>query len=414
MNPPPEFSAAASRPVSDEPAATLNQRLAHELGELESRSLRRSLRALPSAGKRVVVDGQELLNLAGNDYLALAEHPRLKAAAVQAIERLGVGSGASRLVAGHLELHERTEAEFAAFKHAEAALIFPTGYTANLAVLTTLPRPGDLICQDKLNHASLIDAARYSAAGVRTYPHVDHAKLERLLKQHAEQSPDAERWIVTDSVFSMDGDVADLPGLCGLAERYRAVLIVDEAHGTGVLGETGAGLAERQGVVGRVPITISTASKALGGLGGIVTASRAVIETLVNRGRPMIYSTAVPPSQVAAIGAALEVVRDEPERRERLAQLSQALRQRLGEWGWPGMGVSIATPIVPLVTGDIASAMALQERLRAAGLLAVAIRPPTVAPGAARVRLSLRADLTDAELDTMLDAVGRVNCFSKG
>lgn len=409
MNPPPEFSPAASRPVTDGPAAKLNQRLELELGELESRSLRRSLRALPSAGKRVVVDGQELLNLAGNDYLALAQHPRLKAAATRAIEQLGVGSGASRLVAGHLELHERVEAEFAAFKHAQAALIFPTGYTANLAVLTTLPRPGDLICQDKLNHASLIDAAKVSPAEVRTYPHLDPAKLERLLKHHAQQSPDAGRWIVTDSVFSMDGDVADLPGLCDLAERYDAVMVVDEAHGTGVLGETGAGLAERQGVIGRVPITISTASKALGGLGGIVTADRAVIETLVNRGRPMIYSTAVPPSQVAAIGAAVEVVREEPQRRERLSALSETFRGRLSEMGWPGLRQSIATPIVPLVTGDIAAAMALQQRLRAAGVLAVAIRPPTVAPGAARVRLSLRADLTDAELGTIVDAVGRAD-----
>lgn len=404
--PPPEADPPESSAAGDGPAAKLNERLEHELGELESQSLRRSLRALPSAGKRVVVDGHELLNLAGNDYLALAQHPRLKAAATRAIEQLGVGSGASRLVAGHLELHERVEAEFAAFKHAEAALIFPTGYTANLAVLTTLPRTGDLICQDKLNHASLIDAAKVSPAEVRTYPHLDQAKLERLLKQHAEQSPDAGRWIVTDSVFSMDGDVANLPGLCGLAERYDAVMVVDEAHGTGVLGETGAGLAERQGVVRRIPITISTASKALGGLGGIVTADRAVIDTLVNRGRPMIYSTAVPPSQVAAIGAAVEVVRDEPERRQRLDQLSETLRERLSEMDWPGLHQSTATPIVSLVTGEITSAMALQQRIRAAGVLAVAIRPPTVAPGAARVRLSLRADLADADLDAIVNAVG--------
>ncbi len=407
----PEAIASTPADLDRHPGAILNQRLENELAQLESGSLRRSLRALPSAGKVVTVDGRELLNLAGNDYLGLAQHPRLKAAATRAIEQLGVGSGASRLVAGHLELHEEVEAEFAAFKHAEAALMFPTGYTANFAVLTTLPRPGDLICQDKLNHASLIDAAKFSPAEVRTYPHssghADHSKLERLLNDHVQRSPDAGRWIVTDAVFSMDGDVADLPGLCDLAERYEAVLVVDEAHGTGVLGETGAGLAQLQGVIGRVPITISTASKALGGLGGIVTADRAVIDTLVNRGRPMIYSTAIPPAQAAAIGAAVAVVREEPQRRERLTSISQAIRTRLTDAGWPHLSQATATPILPLITGSVASALALQERLARAGLLAVAIRPPTVAPGAARVRLSLRADLTDADIEAFVTAVGQ-------
>lgn len=415
---PPETSAgspdASLRDGEQTPGHRLNRRLQQALSDLDSKSLRRSLRALPSAGKRVVVDGRKLLNLAGNDYLALAEHRRLKAAAADAIEQHGVGSGASRLVAGHLDIHERVEREFTAFKHAQAALIFPTGYTANLAVLTALPQPGDLICQDKLNHASLIDAAKYSAAEVRTYPHAphqsgrptNHEKLERLLKQHVSASPDAGRWIVTDAVFSMDGDVADLPGLCELAERYDAVLVVDEAHGTGVLGQTGAGLTEHQGVVGRVPITVSTASKALGGLGGIVTADRVVIETLVNRGRPMVYSTAVPPAQAAAIGAAVEVVRDEPERRESLSRLSETLRIRLSKLGWPGLVQPIATPIVPLITGDVGAAMTLQQRLHDAGVLAVGIRPPTVAPGSARVRLSLRADLEEDDLDQVIDAVG--------
>lgn len=415
MNPPDRPAVRPALTASQmKPGNKLNQRLERELGELENQSLRRSLRALPSAGKRVAIEGQDLLNLAGNDYLALAQHPALKAAATQAIEQHGVGSGASRLVAGHLELHEQVEADFAAFKHAEAALIFPTGYTANLAVLTTLPRPDDLICQDKLNHASLIDAAKNSPAQVRTYPHLDHGKVERLLQKHVEQSPDAARWIVTDSVFSMDGDVADLPELCTLAERYDAVVVIDEAHGTGVLGQTGSGLTELQGVASRVPITISTASKALGGLGGIVTADRAVIETLINRGRPMIYSTAASPPQIAAIGAAIAVVRDEPWRRERLAHVSQTLRERLDKAGWPSLRQAIATPILPLVTGNVASAMALQERLRGAGLLAVAIRPPTVAAGAARVRLSLRADLTDAELHAIVTAVGEPEAASVG
>lgn len=395
-------------PENDSDGGWFNKRLTRELTDLETRSLRRSLRALPTTGKRVVVDGREMLNLAGNDYLGLADHPRLKAAATAAIEACGVGAGASRLVAGHLELHERVEAEFAAFKHAEAALLFATGYMANLAVLTALVRPGDLVCQDKLNHASLVDAAAMAKANgavVRTYPHGDHGKLERLLDRHHQRSPGAGRFVVSDSVFSMDGDTADLAGLCDLAERLGAVLIVDEAHGTGVLGATGAGLAELQGVADRVAVTVSTASKALGGLGGIVTGDRVVIDTLVNRARSMIYTTAIPPAQAAAIGAAVEVVRDEPWRRQRLAVLGERLRKGLTQAGWRGLDQAVATPIVPLVVGEVGLALALAARLRAAGVLGVAIRPPTVAGGSARVRLSLRADLTDGELDAVVDAV---------
>ncbi|MEO1235796.1 MAG: 8-amino-7-oxononanoate synthase [Planctomycetota bacterium] len=392
-------------------AGQLHARLERELGELDAASLRRSLRALPRAGKYVEVNGRRLLNLAGNDYLALAEHPAVVEAAVAATREFGVGSGASRLVAGHLELHERVEAEFAAFKHAEAALLFPTGYAANLGVLTALARPGDLVCQDKLNHASLIDAARACPAEVRTYPHRDLGKLERLLARHHGSSPndDATRFVVTDAVFSMDGDTADLPALLALADRYDAVLIVDEAHATGVLGPDGSGLAAAQGVAGRVPITVSTASKALGSLGGFVTADRRIIDTLINRARPLIYSTAVSPPQAAAIAAAVQIVQDEPWRRERLASLSQQMRKSLTAAGWPGLEVEddAATPILPLVVGEAEAAKALQARLEAVDVLGVAIRPPTVAAGTARVRLSLRADLTDDELDTAIDAVGR-------
>lgn len=402
-------------PDTDDPsprraARKLHQRLQADLASLESNSLRRGLRPLGSTGKHVVWRGQNMLNLAGNDYLALSDHPRLKAAATQAIEQYGVGSGASRLVAGHLDIHERAEAAFAAFKHAEAALIFPTGYTANLAVLTALPQPGDLICQDKLNHASLIDAANFSPAEVRTYPHphgpTDHHKLARLLEHHHAESPDATRWIVTDSVFSMDGDTADLPGLCELATRYDAVVVIDEAHGTGVLGESGSGLAEHHRLTEHITVTVSTASKALGGLGGVVTADQTVIDTLINRARPLIYSTAVPPSQAASIEAAVQIICDEPERRKQLHDLSQGLRDRLSEMGWPGLRQALPTPIVPLITGGIDSALALQQRLEQHGVLAVAIRPPTVAPGRARVRLSLRADLTDNDLTAIATSVG--------
>ena len=384
------------------------------LDTLASRSLRRRLRPLAGTGRIVTVDGQPLLNLASNDYLGLATHPRLKAAAADAVHRFGTGAGASRLVAGHLDLHEQTQRAFTRLKHGEvaaddaASLLFPTGYMANLAVVTTLAGPDDLICLDKLCHASLIDAARASGAEVRVFPHLNHDKLARLLGKAGDGNGERQRrtLIVTDSVFSMDGDVADLPRLCDLADRHDAVLVVDEAHATGVLGETGAGLCQQQGVTDRVDVVISTASKALGGLGGIVTASAIIIDTLVNAARSFIYTTAIPPGQVAAIAAAVEVVRDEPWRRERVLALASQVRQALEAGGWSLPATEVATPIIPLVVGTADDALALQRHLEKQGLLGVAIRPPTVAPGSARVRLSLRADLSDEDVRRLLEVVG--------
>ncbi len=352
---------------------------------------------------------RHLVNFAGNDYLGLAGDRRLSEAAIEAIRRWGTGSGASRLVTGHLPIHEQTERRFASFKHAEAALLLPTGYMANLAVLSALPGPADLLCLDKLNHASLIDAARASAAPMRTYPHGQLDRLERLLARHA-RTGRARAWIVTDSVFSMDGDVADLRAICEFAERFDAVVVVDEAHGTGVLGEGGRGLSELQGVdrwLAENGITISTASKALGGLGGLVTGPRVVIETLVNRARPFVYTTAVPPAQAAAIEAAVGVVEAEPHRRDRLDALARALRCKLADTGLcealgPGQP---HTPIIPLITGTAGRALALSHHLEQAGILAPAIRPPTVPPGAARIRLTLRSDMSDTHIEQLVTAV---------
>lgn len=383
----------------------LDQRLIDELAQREAQGLLRGLRPVSDPGPYVERDGRRLLNGASNDYLGLATHPRLQQAAADAAHRHGVGTGASRLVAGHLDLHRQLEQRFAAFKHAEAALLFPTGFTANLAVLTTLARPGDLILQDKLNHASLIDAAAYSPATTRTFPHRDYAALDRKLARLAADHPDPDThtFIVTDAVFSMDGDCADLCALLEIADHYRATLVVDEAHATGVLGATGAGLAEAQGVAGQVPITVSTASKALGGLGGIVTASHPVVDALVNHARSFIYTTAVPPPQTAAILAALDVLRDEPERRQRLADITQHVTDTLRHCSsFDTPDSTHPTPILPLVTGSADSARRLADQLEAAGVFAVAIRPPTVAPNAARVRLSLRADFSD-------DDVGRLS-----
>lgn len=367
--------------------------------DLQSRRAAHLLRALSPAtpdGPRITVGGRTLVNLAGNDYLGLAQHPHLKQAAITATEAHGTGSGASRLVSGTSPDHAALEARFARFKHAQSALLFPTGYMANLAVLTTLAREGDLVCVDKLNHASLLDAAHASGATVRVYPHGDCNKLQRLLSRHA-GGVDGRKFIVTDSVFSMDGDVADLPALCNLAEQYDAVTVIDEAHGTGVLGDSGAGLCELQGVTDRVDVVVSTASKALGGLGGIVTAQKVVIDTLINHARSFIYTTAAPPAQVAAIGAALDVIENEPQRRRRLHNLSRRVREALK---LPGQ-----TPVIPVIVGPPEAAVALSQRLHDAGFYAPAIRPPTVAPGSSRVRLSLRADLEDGDVDRLLNVL---------
>lgn len=391
------------------PPCWLDQ-LAIQLRQLDADCLRRGLRAVNTldGGRLVAVDGRSLLNLAGNDYLALAAHPRIVDAVINAARSHGFGSGASRLVTGHRPMHEQVEQRFARFKHAQAALLCPTGYMANLAALTTLADSrDDVVLLDKLNHASLIDAARASPATVRVYPHRNLDRLQRLLTRCADAR---RRVIVTDAVFSMDGDAADLPALCELAARCDAILMVDEAHGTGVLGPSGAGLAEAQGVADRVDVAVSTASKALGGLGGIITAHRVVIDAVVNKARSFIYTTAVPVVQAAALDAALDILEAEPHRRHRLAELSSRLRGALRRQGWPLPSPARAdetdiTPIFPLIVGSAEAALALADHLRRHGIHAPAIRPPTVAPGSARVRVTLRADLRDDDLDRLIDAL---------
>ena len=373
-----------------------------ELDDKSARSQLRSLRVFDRCDRIVHHDGRPLVNLASNDYLGLASHPRLRDAVIDAATRYGTGAGSSRLVGGHLEVHERVERRFAAFKHAQAALLTPTGYAANFAAITALAEAGDAILLDKLCHASLIDAARLSGARVRVYPHGNLQKLQRLLDRYRSAR---RRLIVTDAVFSMDGDCADLPALCELRDRYGAILVVDEAHATGVLGPTGAGLAEGQGVAGRVDVTISTAGKALGSLGGVVTGDRVVIDTLINSARSFIYTTALPPQQAAAIEAALDVIESEPQRRQRLSQVVSQTRRMLREAGWAV--AEDPTPIIPLVVGDNESAVALAAKLEARGFLVPAIRPPSVPPGSARLRLSLRSDLTDEDVRGLIAAIGK-------
>ena len=387
----------------------LDTSLREALRHRDDAGLLRRLRVVACHGPMArLADGRALLNLASNDYLALSQHPQLIEASRDAASRWGVGAGASRLVTGHSPVHAEAEAAFAAFKGAEAATLLPTGYMANLAAITALAGPGDLVCLDKLCHASLIDAARLSGATVRTYPHLNLDRLDTLLARHRKEHPDARRITVSDTVFSMDGDVADLPAVCDVAEWHDAVVLIDEAHGTGVLGERGTGLAELQGVEDRVHVTVSTASKALGGLGGVVSGSRAVIDTILNEARPFIYTTGVPASQAAAVTAAIEVVRDEPWRRERVLEIAARVWVAALDAGFELPPTRVVTPIVPLVVGEAGQAEALAERLRERGVLAPSIRPPTVPRGGARVRLSLRADLDDAMVGRLVEVVGAV------
>ena len=353
---------------------------------------------------------ESLVDLTTNDYLALRKHPRLIRAVEQAAREQGVGAGASRLAGGTLPIHEQVEARFADFKCARRALLMPTGFHANLAVLTALPSAGDLILCDKLCHASLIDGARLSTSAhnvaFRAFAHRNASRAHELAERHLAQAPESTVWIVTDTVFSMDGDIADLPALAKVRDSLagRACLIVDEAHATGVIGANGAGLDAMAGHV--ADVAVSTASKALGSLGGVVTASETVCAIIENFARAYIYTTAVPPTQAAAIDSALDIIEAEPERRERLASISRRVRDELRQQGWPVAPYeSDPTPIVPLIVGQSERAIELSMLLHEQGFNAPAIRPPTVAPGAARVRLSLNTRLTDEDIPRLMKAI---------
>jgi 8-amino-7-oxononanoate synthase len=364
------------------------EELAKELDALEVRSLRRRLRVMDEVlpGGKVRLAGHTLLNLSSNDYLGLAQDPRLIHAAQAAAAQWGVGAGASRLVVGHLRLHEEVEARLAAFKGTAAAVIFPTGYMANVGTIAALVGPGDVIFSDRLNHASIYDGIKLSGAALQRFPHRDLNRLEQLLQQGG---PARRRLIVTDSVFSVDGDVAPLADLVTLKSRYGAWLMIDEAHATGVLGTRGAGLAEALGLTGEVEIHLGTFSKALGSQGGYVAGDRRLVDYLHNRARPFIYSTALAPPVLGAIAAALEIVAQEPERRLYLARESEAFRRDLLSAGLDLLGSE--TQIIPVLVGANDRTLEFAAALKDQGLMAVALRPPTVPPGRARVRFSLSA-----------------------
>jgi 8-amino-7-oxononanoate synthase len=369
-----------------------------ELLALEQSHLRRRLltRNGPQSS-RLTIDGRELINFGSNDYLALAADPRLARAVSDAAAAEGWGSGASPLITGHAALHRQLEQRLAAFEETEAALLFSSGFAANAGTIAALVGPGDAVYCDRKNHASLLDGCRLSRADVRVYPHGDCGRLAVLLDQSRQHR---RRLIVTDTLFSMDGDLAPLAELADLAERFDAMLMVDEAHATGVFGPHGRGVAEHLGVEGRIHVRVGTLSKALGCVGGFVAGSRSLTEWLVNRARPYIFSTAAPAAMSAAALAALDVVQQEPHRRESLLARAASLRAELAHRGW-NTGRS-TTQIIPLVIGDPEHAVGLSLRLRDRGLFVPAIRPPTVPEGESCLRISLTAGHTEEMIATLL------------
>ncbi|HVH00240.1 MAG TPA: 8-amino-7-oxononanoate synthase [Miltoncostaeaceae bacterium] len=375
--------------------------LPEALADLEDRDLLRVLTYCQGApAPEVAIDGVPHLLLASNNYLGLAGDPAVVAGARAALEAYGAGAGASRLVTGSLDLHRRLEERLAALKRCEDALVFPSGFQANVGTIPALVGRGDVVFSDELNHASLIDGCRLSGARVVRYAHADGAALDGAVRA-AGDAP--RRLIVTDTVFSMDGDLAPLPEIVGVAERHGCMLMVDEAHATGVLGPSGAGALEHFGLEGRVPVVMGTLSKALGAQGGYVAGDRDLCDYLRTRDRGFVFTTALAPAAAGAALAALDVVRDQPERRARLHRLVARLVAGARDLGYEVLPTDSA--VVGVLIGEAADALAVGASLRQARVWAPAIRPPSVPPGTARLRLTVMATHEDRHIDWALEAL---------
>jgi glycine C-acetyltransferase/8-amino-7-oxononanoate synthase len=351
-------------------------------------------------GPRVLLDGAEVLLLCSNNYLGLADHPRVRAAAGEAAQRYGAGAGASRLISGTMSLHRMLECRLAAFKGSAEALLFGSGYLANTAIASVLAGRGEVVFSDELNHASIIDGCRLSRAETFVYRHRDTEHLEWGLRKAGARA----RLIVTDGVFSMDGDVAPLAELAELARRHQCLLAVDEAHGTGALGRGGRGAVAAAGLSAEVDVIVGTLGKALGSYGAYVCGSREVVDLLVNKARPFIYSTAPPPPSVGAALAALELLESRPGMVEQLRRNAAILREALSAHGFATNGSR--TQIVPITVGDARRAMALCERTLEGGVFAQAIRPPTVPAGTSRLRLTVMASHSPDDLRRAARVIG--------
>ena len=383
------------------------------------RRRRRVVRPLPSGACEI--DGRKLWNFASNDYLGLAADLHVAEAAKAALSEAGVGARASALVTGRTEWHARLEQSLARFEGQEAAMLFPTGYAANVGTIAALVEDEDVVFCDRLNHASLIDGCRMSGARFRVFR---HSGLETLEREIQKAGGFRRRLIVTDAVFSMDGDVAPLRKLCDLAERFDAEVLVDEAHGTGVFGEHGRGVCEHLDVENRVAVRVGTLSKAVGTLGGFVAGPQTLIDWLWNKARPQVFSTALPPAICAAATAAIEIIRDEPELRAKLWRNCEFVRRELDAVPRPSGSGSESNadraapsrsrygesfgPIIPIVLGDPDAVIAAQQRLEERGCLVAAIRPPTVPQGTSRLRISLSAAHDEVALQNLVDALREV------
>jgi glycine C-acetyltransferase len=383
--------------------------LDQQLDSLRQQGLFRSFRILEGPQDvRARIDGKQVINLSSNNYLGLTTHPKLRAAAISAIEELGVGSGAVRTIIGTMAIHEELERRLAAFKRTEATLVLQSGFTANAAVLGPLLADGDLVISDELNHASIIDGIRLTKAARRVYAHSDMSALEQVLKETKGQF--AKTLVVSDGVFSMDGDIAPLDRIADLAEHYGAITMVDDAHASGVLGERGSGTVSHYGLYGRWDIQVGTLSKAIGAVGGYVACSRKLRQLMEHRARPLLFSTSHPPSVTATCIAALDLLMSDEGQMliERLWENTRLFKSGLAALGF-NTGIS-QTPITPVIVGEGARAMQFSDRLFAAGVFAQGIAYPTVARDKGRVRTIVTAVHTRADLEEALnvfESVGR-------
>jgi glycine C-acetyltransferase len=379
--------------------------LREQLEELERAGTALHPRVLQAEQRaRTRFDGRDVINLASNNYLGLAAHPRMKEAAARAATEYGAGSGAVRTIAGTMSLHTELERRFAAFKGADAAIMFQSGFTANSGTVAAILAKEDVIVSDQLNHASIIDGARLSRAEIKVFPHKDVAAADQLLTET--KAPGRHQLLITDGVFSMDGDIAPLPGLVEVAEKHGAIMMIDDAHASGVLGRGGRGTVDHFGVHGRVDIQVGTLSKAIGVLGGFIAGPQHLIDWLVNRGRPFLFSTSAPPAAAAACIEALNILEESPELVDRLWERTRFFKKGLTELGFD-TGHS-ETPITPVIAGEETKAVELSALLWEEGVFTPAIIYPTVAKGQSRVRTIVTAEHTEDDLREALDAFEKV------
>ena len=378
--------------------------LKKELSALKTLGLHRAPETVSGIrGHRILIGSQWLVNFSSNNYLGLAQHPFVIQKTASAVKKWGAGSGASRLLSGNLKIHRELEGRIASFKNEEAALILSLRTLANVGAVTALLNQTDLVLADRNNHASLIDAARLSKAKFRVYPHRDLTALEKLL---GSATGHRRKLVTTDAYFSMDGTVAPLDKILEVCRRHGALLLVDEAHSTGVFGRTGRGLTEHFGVSGKIDVVMGTLSKALGSVGGFIAGTSILKETLINRSKEFIYTTAPSPASSAAALASLELIETKPEFRKKLWKNIDLVRRGLSEAGFDLMGSE--GPIIPILIGDTKRAVAIKEFLAKEGIFAPAIRPPTVSKGTDRLRLSVTAQHDESDIERLLSALKKV------